>query len=257
MKPLAVMPTYLRSEGDLRLTLISINTLLKTADVDLLVVDDGSPDKRSLFGLLEGREVGYEVISKDRNEGFARTVNHGLRRARDERRDALLVNADMQFVDEGWLDRMVAAEGDVVGALLLYGNGLIQHAGVYYSVVLRQFDHIYRFAPGTLREALRARVCPVTAALQLIRHETLETVGLYDEDFQLGYEDMDFCHRVFESGRTCRYEPNARAIHHESMFRGQRDPKHERWMEESFRLLHEKHAGHSFAEYTPTLLIDE
>ena len=40
----------------------------------------------------------------------------------------------------------------------------------------------------------------MTAALQLIRWETLDQVGLYDEGYRLCFEDVDYCLRVFEAG---------------------------------------------------------
>lgn len=260
VRPLAIIPTYLTEKRDLQLTFLAISTLKKTAaDCDLLVVDDGSPDRALLDELHKAsEEFSFEVEARPSNEGFARAVNVGLRRALDSDQDAVLINADIQFIDDGWLDRMLANPADVVGAFLLYRNGLIQHAGVYYSVVYRHFDHIFRFAPGSLKAALVPRICPVTAALQLIRNKTLQEVGIYDEDFRMGYEDMDFCHRVFEAGGECRFEPSARAIHLESMFRGKADnAKLQRWQEESWEHLHEKWAGHSFGAYTPTLLLDD
>ena len=121
----------------------------------------------------------------------------------------------------------------VVGARLLYPNGCIQHAGVFFSARTRAFWHRCQYGPADLPEALVPVLCPVTGALQLIRHETLATVGLYDEEYRMAYEDVDYCLRVFESGLQCIYEPSVCAVHHESVFRGRSTPKLERWQQES------------------------
>ena len=78
-------------------------------EAGVLVVDDGSPERSLLQPLAAAvDELGYELIAKDENEGFSRTVNVGLRRALDTGRDAVLVNADIEFTEPGWLDRMLA-----------------------------------------------------------------------------------------------------------------------------------------------------
>lgn len=264
---LIVIPTYVTSDEQVQVvkkTITSLDRWTSLDDYELLVVDDGSPLEiwGDLAESLAEQHYG-EFYGKSDNTGFADTVNVGLRKALDEGRDAVLCNADIEFF-EPWLHKMraTAYSSDlhaVVGAQLFFPNGLIQHAGIYFSVIYRHFDHIYRFAPGNLPAAQRSRRCPVTAALQYIRHDCLETVGIYDNKFKLGYEDVDYCHRVFMSGRECWYEPQVRAAHYESMFRGNVDPESKlaQWQAESWAYLHEKYKGHSFAEYIPTLLWDD
>ena len=53
----------------------------------------------------------------------------------------------------------------------------------------------------------------------------LERVGPYDPEFRMGYEDVDYCLRVFQAGFACVYEPAISAIHHESLFRSRPDEK--------------------------------
>ena len=182
------------------------------------------------------------------NGGFSRAVNVGLRRCLEEHRDAVLVNADMQFL-EPWVEAMADTEdstgepASVVGALLLYEGGLIQHAGIFASILTRAWLHWFHYAPYLLPEAHRQRTCPVTGALQYIRWETLYQVGVYtEEDFRLGWEDVSYCLDVFEQGLECVYQPKAVAIHHESMFRGQATEQIQTWQAQSWRALQRRHA---------------
>ena len=144
---LCVVPTYLRRDADLDLLARCLVTLKQTAPgAEVLVVDDGSPVP-SLVAATEAacRELGFWFDHRPTNEGFSRTVNVGLRIAHENRCDAVLVNADVEFMDAGWLDRMSArtdTEGRpaaVVGARLLYPNGLLQHAGIMFSLLGRDF----------------------------------------------------------------------------------------------------------------------
>lgn len=231
-------------------------------DLDVLLVDDHSPlhdlvdDAESICSRLE-----FELVRQPSNEGFSRTVNVGLRRALQEGRDAILINADVEFMEAGWLRKMEAqpmrdGEGlaDIVGGLLLYPSGLIQHAGIFFSLLHRSFDHRYKFAPGDLPEAQEAARCPVTGALQFIRYTALEQVGLYDENFRLGWEDVDYCIRVFQAGGECVYQPKIRAFHFESLFRGRPSKKMETWTKKSWHYFTQKHSQTSFAEWVPSLI---
>lgn len=261
---LAIIPNYVTTGSDIDLLTTCVESFESTVereDVDLLVVDDGSPEEdllRAVRGYVEGR--GWKFIAKTENTGFARTVNVGLKHALDNGQHAVLINADIEFIDKGWLDVMVDTTGEdgekaaIVGARLLYPNGLIQHAGVYFSLLHRWFDHIYKHAPGDLPEAQHKRTCPVTAALQLIRHSTLVDLGLYDEKFFMAYEDVDYCVRAWQAGKAVVYQPLVRAFHHESVFRGKPSKKLAEWQSKSWHYFCVKHADVSFAEFVPSVI---
>lgn len=260
--PLVVIPTYLRTEEDLKTTVDAVRSVRATAgpSVEVLLVDDGSPEKNLVAQLTDQMsQLQSEVVAKDENTGFAKTVNIGLRRALQNGQHAILMNADVEIQTPGWYSRFLgtkdskARDAAVVGALLLYPDGTIQHAGIYFSLLTRTFDHLYKHGPMNLPEALKQRTAPVTGALQFIRHSTLETVGLYDEKFYLGWEDVDYCLRVMLSGLECVYNPNVRAWHYEMKFRGRPDGKVADWQAKSFLYLCEKYKDESFGALVPTI----
>ena len=260
MKPLVIIPNYMTTEDEVEVVGTCIASIRQTVSnsVDILVVDDCSP-KQMLIEELKTRygHYDFEIRHKSVNEGFSRSVNVGLARARDEGREAVLLNADMEMLTPGWIGRCRKTTGDdgkpaaLVGALLLYPNGIIQHAGIYFSLLTRTFDHLYRYAPGNLPEALHKQVVPVTGAFHYIRPETLEKVGLYDPVFLLGWEDVDYCIRVLKAGLQTVYNPNIRAYHYESLFRGKPSKRVEEWQAKSFYYLAEKYAEQSFAGLVP------
>jgi GT2 family glycosyltransferase len=257
---LAVVPTYLRTDEDLDVLLRCLVSLRQTApQADVLVVDDCSPNTKLVDMLdLAAGELEIVLYRRPENGGFSRAVNDGLRWALKEGRDAVLVNADIEFTRPHWLEAMLArkdttgAPAAVVGARLLYPNGLIQHAGVYYSTLHRFWAHRFNYGPADLPEALVPCRCPVTGALQLIRHECLYAVGVYDESFRMGHEDVDYCLRVFASGRECIYEPAACAVHAESVFRRRKGEGQDDWERESARTLQKKYATSDLSGFRPS-----
>lgn len=259
-KTLVVIPTYVREPVDVEVTVDAVKSIRDTdyGKTDVLLVDDGSPEA-DLVDKLEEETARFDVTldRKDLNEGFSKTVNVGLRRARDEGRHAVLMNADVEIMTPGWLATWEKTMDDqgrpaaVVGALLMYPNGLIQHGGVYFSLLSRTFDHMWKYSPMDLPDAHVKRNCPVTAAFQFIRHETLMEVGIYDEEFYMAWEDVDYCLRVFQSGLRCVYNPDVRAWHHEMMFRGRPSPKIQEWQAKSWMRLSTKWKDASFNEMVP------
>jgi GT2 family glycosyltransferase len=232
-------------EADMEILGECVHSIRRTVSdtVDVLIIDDRSPQPWLVDVFAERYErSGFELIRKDVNEGFSRTVNVGLERARAQGREAILMNADIVMLTPGWLTRCrrAAASPALVGARLLYPNGLIQHAGLYFSPLANVFEHRFRYAPGNLPEANTPTVRPVTGAFQYIPAALLERVGIYDAEFRMGYEDVDYCLRVFEAGFPCVYEPAITAIHHESLFRSRPDEKLQRWHDLSLQHLRRK-----------------
>lgn len=268
MTVLAVIPTYVREPSDVKVLEACLRSLRATTEqdeLDVLVVDDGSPPAQLLDQIAElARDLECDLHRKEENSGFSSTVNVGLQQALDTGRDALLVNADVEFIDPGWLaaardQQRLHGDGlaSVVGARLLYPSGLIQHGGIFYSLLERAWGHLYQYGPANLPEALQPRACPVTGALQFIRHECLEGVGLYDEAFQMGFEDVDYCIRVFQAGRECVYQPIVCAYHYESLFRGRASQKVADWEARSWTYFTEKHGRTSFAPFFPPEVLEE
>jgi GT2 family glycosyltransferase len=259
---LCIVPAYLNTADGLDVLLKCLVSLQATApDASVLVVDDASPAPELVASLeLACEELGIAYVANDENSGFSKTVNVGLELARAMEHDALLVNADIEFPEAGWLDRMRArtdTEGRpaaVVGARLLYPTGLIQHGGIFFSLLNRDWLHRFRFGPANLPEALVPCRCLVTAALQFIRWETLEQIGLYDEGYRLCFEDVDYCLRVFAAGLECIYEPSVMATHHESYFRKSQTPTHERWTKESTARMLQQWGATDLSRWVPETL---
>lgn len=262
MRPLGIIPSYATEAGDLELLDRCLRSLRASEgyNLDILVVDDHSPLGDWTCEVAD--DCGAAYHQQEENGGFSRAVNVGLRKARDEGRDAILINADIEMMGKPWLDLMVSQEclggsgglASVVGALLLYPlGGMVQHAGIYFSLLTRSFDHLYRYAPPSLKQVRTPTTCPVTGALQFIRHECLVDVGIYDERFRMGMEDVDYCIRAFKSGHECVYQPKVKAWHAESVFRARPSDKLREWQERSLIEFIVKWREQSFAGLVPML----
>jgi GT2 family glycosyltransferase len=257
-KSLLIIPSYISNQDQVKVLNTCVASLRATTDADLLIVDDGSPiseiDKIKIYlDHFKGNFPLVDIILKEENSGFSTTVNEGIRRALENNQNAVLVNADIEFREDNWLENMENTEADIVGALLLYPNLLIQHAGIYFSTLTRMFNHRFVGSAPNLPAAQHDCECPVTGALQFLSHEVIEDIGLYDENFKMGFEDVDYMIRAITKGHKSVYNHKVRAIHHESLFRGKnKSEKIARWERESLVQILSKYNDTDFTGIVPT-----
>ncbi len=185
---------------------------------ELIVVDNGSTDGVSEY--LKQLKDRILLLSPGRNLGFAAANNLAARNARGKY--ILLLNNDT-MPQPGWLDNMVKmlesdAKIGVVGAKLLYPlSRLVQHAGVVFNDTGNP-NHIYERFPEDHPAVSKVRdFQAVTAACMLIRSEIYRQVEGFDEQFVNGFEDVDLCFRIRESGWRIVYQPESVVLHYEGM----------------------------------------
>jgi GT2 family glycosyltransferase len=160
-------------------------------------------------------ELGVAYVSQETDDGLVAARNAGLEVARANEMDAVLLAPELELVRAGWLERMRerldtrGRPAAVVGGRVHFANGLIEHAGYYYSLLKRHWQSRFVGVPADVDEAAVPALCPVGDGIVLIRHETLGAVGLLDERFEHGLADVDYCLRAFEAGLECVYEPSA------------------------------------------------
>ncbi|HET6306520.1 MAG TPA: glycosyltransferase family 9 protein [Rhodopila sp.] len=135
----------------------------------------------------------------------------------------LFLNDDIEIIRDDWLDAMLEhasrPEVGITGPQLLYRDGKVQHAGMFLATngIGR---HAFRFAaaddPCYFGLALTQRnVIAVTGACMLVRRDTFERLGRFDEAHEIVNNDLDFCLRAHRAGLLTVYTPYATLIHYE------------------------------------------
>jgi len=242
-----VIPSY----RDAKLVSQLVAKIRQTTDRDrvrIVVADDASgPEHLAALGQIGG----IEVVSGEQNAGFATNVNRGLRVA-DPRHDVILLNSDVVPMRD-WLASLQFAttqrpEIGIVGAKLLYPDNRIQYAGTIRNPDAPEwFDHRYRFKPADWGPAdIAGPTLAATGACMYIVRGVLDHVGLFDEEYGMGYEDVDYCLRTWKAGYEVVYAPSARLHHHESITRGtsvrERERKSQRVFWRSWRAFFDERA---------------
>ncbi|MFP5507441.1 MAG: glycosyltransferase [Gammaproteobacteria bacterium] len=216
-----IIPCFNKVEYTLKcLTSIVESNLPDDPTFEVIVVDNASSDGTPELLNQLGGDV--KVWRNEENIGFARANNQAALLATGEY--LVLLNNDTE-VRPGWLKALADEldahpETGVVGARLLYPDGTIQHAGVAIGRDQIPF-HIHRGLPPEHPLVMERRAYPiVTAACAAVRRAEFYAIGMFDEAFVNGHEDIDLCLRYRERGQAVIYRPDCLAVHHESVSEG-------------------------------------
>jgi GT2 family glycosyltransferase len=155
---------------------------------------------------------------------FSAKINLGA--VRSEGKHLLLLNDDIEVTTPNWIERMVMySERDGIGAIggrLLWGDTRLQHVGVGFDEGLP--NHTYRTFSGDFNgyanAVLIARNClAVTGACLMTRADVFAEVGGLSEVLPINFNDIDYCLKVYVSGRRIVYDPDLILFHFESSSR--------------------------------------
>ena len=189
-------------------------------DYEILIVNNGKrlPAEFPYYQRLIG-ERGVQVLHYPGPFNFSAVVNFGAAHASGDL--LLFLNNDTRVTSSDWLDELamwaLRPEVGAVGAKLLREDQTIQHAGVILG--LSGFaGHIFgncaenHWGPFGLAEWYRDYLA-VTAACVMMRRETFDGIGKFDESFLLCGNDVEFCLRLRRHGLRVVYNPFARLYH--------------------------------------------
>ncbi len=229
-EPAPLVSLIVPTRDALQLLATCVDSILeRTAypNFELIIVDNGSTDPGTLAYLERVQGDRRVVVLRDDSPfNFSALNNLAVQRAAGAL--VVLVNNDIEVVEEGWLRELVSnavrPEIGCVGAILLYPDRTIQHAGVVLGLH-GLAGHPYKRLSGSHHGYFgRLRgvhaVSAVTAACLVVKRRLYQEVGGFDEDLAVAFNDVDFCIRVREAGYRNLLAPGAVLVHHESATRG-------------------------------------
>lgn len=196
-------------------------------DYEIIIADNGSyQDETKTYLTALSKLPALKVVSAPGPFNFSKINNDARRHATGD--VLVFLNDDTKVIGESWLSELssLVRREDVgaAGALLLYPNGSVQHAGILIGVG-GATEHAFRYQPGESRgylDLLRCRreVTAVTGACLAISAEHFDMVGGFDETLMVTCNDIDLCLKLRAAGLINVWTPWARLEHWESMTRG-------------------------------------
>jgi GT2 family glycosyltransferase len=198
--------------------------------VEVIIVENRSDDAET-WRLYEtiGRRPNVRIIRFDRTFNYSAACNRGAAVAKGSL--LLFLNNDVEVTDPRWLGEMVRVAMlpgvGVVGTRLRYPSGELQHAGVGVGIHLfaLMYHRVDEAQWGVFGSPNHTRNwSAIMGACQMVRRETFDLVGGFDEAYQMANSDVALCLRALRAGWRTAYTPFAELIHHEGKTRGFTNP---------------------------------
>lgn len=192
-------------------------------NLEVIVVDNGTTNPEAV-DIMQRFPV--TVVPFHERFNYSRANNLGAARATGD--VLVLLNNDTEVVTDNWiellLDALLQSDVGIVGPMLLYPNGSVQHAGIVLGP-RGTADHVMRGFPGESDGYAGSLSCVrevsgITGACLVVRRSDYGSIGGLSELYATHYQDVDFCLAVRRRGHRILHVPQAKLIHHESASRG-------------------------------------
>ncbi|MGZ3939754.1 MAG: glycosyltransferase family 2 protein, partial [Flavisolibacter sp.] len=207
--------------------LLSVQKSAAGLEVQVMVVDNQSKDGSLEY--LQPKFPGVHFIDNERNAGFAKACNRGLKCAKGEL--VLFLNPDT-IVPEDCFTKCLSffdthPDCGALGIKMIDGSGkflkeskrsfpspltsLYKLSGL--SLLFPKSRVFGRYHLGHLDKNFNHEVDVLAGAFMMVRKSLLEKVGGFDEDFFMYGEDVDLSYRIQEAGFKNYYLSETAIIH--------------------------------------------
>ena len=195
---------------------------------EIIILDNGSSDPATLKYLQDAPagDSRIRVIRADIPFNWSRLNNIGAQEARGEL--LVFLNNDTLVISTDWLEQLAGyallPDVGLVGGLLLFEDGTIQHSGVVVGMG-GWADHPFRGCPAShgaspfVSPVLTRNVLTVTGACMALSHERFQQLGGFDEAFIICGSDVELGLRAHRQGFFNVLCAEARLYHLESKTR--------------------------------------
>jgi GT2 family glycosyltransferase len=174
--------------------------------------------------LIEEKYPEMILIHNSTNFGFAPAVNQGLRISRGEY--ILVLNQDIRIIGDAIIQLVEQLKKDnrigVVGPKFIGFDGVLQKSGrafPRYRDLLYEFTGLSYLFPkspifghwkmGWFDHLTEREIDQPMGAAMMFRKNLIDEIGLFDEQFRIFFNDVDFCRRAKDKGYLNLYYPGA------------------------------------------------
>jgi len=206
----------------------SILTKSSYTHYEILILNNNSeePGTHIYFSDITAKHPNIRVVDASYPFCWSRLNNQGISEAKGD--VFIFLNNDTQIISNDWIERLVEqairADVGVVGPLMLYEDGTIQHAGVVVGLG-GWADHLFKgMKPNHtmspfVSPMVKRNVLAVTGSCMAVSRKVINLIGGFDERFLVCGSDVAFCIRAHEMGLYNIYDPFVVLYHFESKTR--------------------------------------
>ena len=247
-----------------KLTLECIDSVYKSHlpyTFEIFVVDNHSSDNS--IEAIKKRYPKVKLIENKENVGFSKANNQAIRQAQG--RYVLLLNSDTILMENtlGVMTQYMDNHMDVgaTGCEVLLPTGELDqacHRGFptpqasfyYMSGLAKKYPNSPKYNSyhkSYLNMKEIHEIDCLVGAFMLVRKETIDQVGMLDEEFFMYGEDIDWCYRIKEAGWGIIYNPTVSIIHHKGASSRKKPFKIVYEFHRAMYLFHKKHYAKKYS----------
>ena len=243
--------------NDLKKCVKSILDTINYEKYEILIVENNSKQKETFNyynSLKSNRNI--RVMRYPFGFNYSAINNWAIKHAKGEY--IVLMNNDIELISYNWLHEMLSYcqrdDVGIVGSKLYYPDQTIQHAGVIIGMG-GVADHAFKGAPKNYagyfdRAMLVQNLSAVTAALLMIKRNVFDSIGGFDENLAVAFNDVDLCLKTRKNGFLIVFDPDVEAYHYESKSRGYEDtPEKKRRFHQEHNYFYKKWGKHYIDPY--------
>lgn len=231
MKETPLVSVIIPTKDHVDLLDTAIKSIVERTDYpeyEIIVLDNNSEQEES-FAYFEQVKQKYPIVTVEKASfpfNWSKLNNFGMTKAHGD--VYIFLNNDVEVIAKEWMTRLVEKTTQkgvgVVGALLLYEDNTIQHAGVVLGMggwaehVFKGMKPVHYGSPFVSPMVTR-NVSAVTGACMAISKQTIREIGEFDDNFIICGSDVEICLRAMEKGYRNIYDPYVQLYHLESKTR--------------------------------------
>lgn len=197
----------------------SISSLSNYPNYELIIVEEKTTNSKTLH---PNNQLSLKHLKLESPFNYSTANNLGAKSARGEY--LVFLNNSTEVVTEDWLRHLLyyaeQPEVGAVGALLLFPDQTVQHAGIVLggkstvNYVMRGFPANSDGYAGSL--VCAREVSAVADSCMMVKKSDFERVGGFNEHFVNSYQDVNLCLRLRKEGKRIIFTPRAVLITRES-----------------------------------------
>jgi len=204
----------------------SLNLIQKYLN-EIIVIDNNSTffDNKK----IQKKYKIVKIIKNKINVGFATAVNQGIKLSKSE--FVLLLNPDTYLEDDTLIKTLKKIESDTkigaIGGKILNQKKQIQYSATNktnFLIAIFEFTILKRFFPNNKyskhfwvekhKKILKPiKVTSLCGAYIILRKNIKEELNLFDENFFLYFEDIDFGYSINKKGYKVIFDPESHIKH--------------------------------------------
>ncbi len=210
-------------KGNILLVEHAVNSIIERStfpNYRIIVVDNGNMPKE-VQKRFKSQGIKIDFYHFQGQFNYPKKINYAMKLVNTE--DVIVLNDDLEVIAPDWIEALLSfsrqPEIGGVGAMLLFPNGRIQHAGVALGVNGISTHVFHNQLADQVAYCgyshLTRNYSAVTGAVFATRKSLFKKMGGYDVSMGTDYNDIDFCLRLRAEGYRIVYTPHARLYHFE------------------------------------------